>query len=241
MEYSFVLRALGCYQRISNVRKILDIGSGTSAFPAALGSKVKGEIRCVDRQTAIVEAMSKLELPNCTYELADMSSLPYGDRSFDVVSCISVLEHVKRAVGLTAISEMLRVTKDDGLVIVTVDYRSLTVGSTLKKWINRLSKAATYVLHGETGAVVRAATSAKPYTWYDLKQISSVFTRSVAGKPQRSWSRLRSEEIRRFWSTFWRPDLNYDPLLRDYTSVGILLSRDSYVRSALVACEALNP
>ncbi|MEK0317283.1 class I SAM-dependent methyltransferase [Cohnella sp. 56] len=52
----------------------------------------------------------------------DMTSLPYGDRFFDKVFCISVLEHVDEQTLRGALSEFRRVLKDDGLLVLTVDY-----------------------------------------------------------------------------------------------------------------------
>lgn len=49
---------------------------------------------------------------------ADVTRLPFSDRSFDVVICSEVLEHV--ADNKTAIAELLRVLKPSGDLIVTV-------------------------------------------------------------------------------------------------------------------------
>lgn len=52
----------------------------------------------------------------------DMTSLPYRDRMFDTVYCISVLEHVGETARFQALSEFTRVMKDDGQIVLTVDY-----------------------------------------------------------------------------------------------------------------------
>lgn len=58
----------------------------------------------------------------------DMTSLPYGDRFFDKVFCISVLEHVDEQALRGALSEFHRVLKDDGLLVLTVDYPHVDMG-----------------------------------------------------------------------------------------------------------------
>ena len=63
MEYSFVLRALGCLRGRRPVEQVLDVGSGPSVFPAMLASSLGCRVRCVDREPAIAEAMGRLGLP----------------------------------------------------------------------------------------------------------------------------------------------------------------------------------
>jgi ubiquinone/menaquinone biosynthesis C-methylase UbiE len=54
--------------------------------------------------------------------LCDMTRLPYRDRMFDTVYCISVLEHVDETARFQALTEFVRVMKDDGQIVLTVDY-----------------------------------------------------------------------------------------------------------------------
>lgn len=49
----------------------------------------------------------------------DMRRMTFHDNSFDVVTCISVLEHIKES--RAALHEMVRVLKPGGLLIATVD------------------------------------------------------------------------------------------------------------------------
>jgi hypothetical protein len=46
---------------------------------------------------------------------------------FDIVYCISVLEHVSPAVQISALGEFARVMKDDGLIVMTVDYPTVNI------------------------------------------------------------------------------------------------------------------
>ncbi len=241
LEYSFVLRALACLRSRRPVERVLDVGCGPSVFPAILASAFRCPVCCVDREPPVVEAMGRLGLPRCTYSFADMTAFPFEDRSFDAVTCVSVLEHVHRETGLRAISEMLRVTRDDGLVVLTVDYRSLAGGTGLRKLLARVGKAAAYLARGKPAALMRAAASPKPYDRRDVRQIASAFDEAAGEPPGRSWGRVGSAEIARFWWAHREPGLVNDPGQRDYASVGILLSRDSGVRSLLAGCEGLAP
>jgi SAM-dependent methyltransferase len=51
----------------------------------------------------------------------DLTRLPYRDKSFDFVSALDVLEHIKH--DQLAISEMSRILKEEGILFITVPHR----------------------------------------------------------------------------------------------------------------------
>lgn len=53
---------------------------------------------------------------------ASITDLPYPDGHFDKVYCISVLEHLPATEFSATLREFARVLRDDGLIILTVDY-----------------------------------------------------------------------------------------------------------------------
>ncbi|UPH89130.1 class I SAM-dependent methyltransferase [Synechococcus sp. NB0720_010] len=55
--------------------------------------------------------------------ISDITSIPCRDQSFDAILCTEVLEHVFAPI--EAITEMLRLLKPGGLLIITVPFRSL--------------------------------------------------------------------------------------------------------------------
>jgi ubiquinone/menaquinone biosynthesis C-methylase UbiE len=55
------------------------------------------------------------------YQNGDITSLPFKDEEFDVVSCVSVLEHMSKDDQLKSIKEMSRVVKKGGKLIITYD------------------------------------------------------------------------------------------------------------------------
>lgn len=70
--------------------------------------KAKGYLSLMARETA----------GNWIITRADIAALPYADRSFDVVVCSEVLEHLPD--GKAAIAELVRVLKPGGDLVVTV-------------------------------------------------------------------------------------------------------------------------
>ena len=56
------------------------------------------------------------------YRIGDFTSRPeYQDETFDVVSCVSVLEHMRPEQQLAGIKEMERATIPGGRLIITYD------------------------------------------------------------------------------------------------------------------------
>lgn len=72
-------------------------------------------------QTGLDLAKTKLDSATIPYNLilADVCSLPFDDSSFDAVYCAHLIYHITdRAAQETALAELLRVTKDGGIVVV---------------------------------------------------------------------------------------------------------------------------
>ncbi|AIQ46237.1 methyltransferase type 11 [Paenibacillus sp. FSL R7-0273] len=58
---------------------------------------------------------------------ADLTSLPYGDESFDTIFCISVLEHLSVDDAVLAIREFHRTLNGEGLLVLTFDYPTVNL------------------------------------------------------------------------------------------------------------------
>jgi ubiquinone/menaquinone biosynthesis C-methylase UbiE len=234
MEYSFVMRALERHAKRQVISRVLDVGSGPSPFPAILSAAFRCPVWCVDRDPEVVEAIRVLAPPGCTYEVSDMSSLPFGERSFDVVTCVSVLEHVARSEGIKAIAEMLRVVKENGVVIITVDYCSLATGWRLVKWLSRGVAAAKRLATGRVKTLVVEAGAPRAYNWIQLRALYDRYGEQMVDGLDEGMARLSLRGIRSFWREHWEPGFSYDRRRgRDYTSVGLLIAPDPQVRAAL--------
>jgi len=124
-EYPFVYFHVRDYinnQQKSDL-KILDAGSGVTFFPYYLCSNSpKIKVYCCDYDLThgqIFDNINKnLNLPNNFFP-ADIRRLPFGTSTFDIVYCISVLEHTDDYDII--IQEFKRMLKPNGLFIVTFD------------------------------------------------------------------------------------------------------------------------
>jgi SAM-dependent methyltransferase len=119
--------------------RVLDVGYAFAepAWLAALLGLGAGELVGVD--------LAEREVPGMTTVQADVRSLPFGARSFDVVFCVSTLEHVggdntrydlaaeqEPEAPLAALRELRRVTTRSGKIYLTVP-----VGTTQESWFLR--------------------------------------------------------------------------------------------------------
>lgn len=124
--------------RLDRPMKILDIGSGVSLLPIYLATKGH-EVLSIDNDDILMNRVSPLLAKWCDtnvrYSEGDVVKLEFEDCMFDRVFCISVLEHLeeekvngkyvnyrKLNLDVLAISEMLRVLKPDGLLVMTFDW-----------------------------------------------------------------------------------------------------------------------
>jgi len=122
---------------------------------------------------------------------ADARDIPFKDKFFDVVTCISSLEHYGLVetpyhsdtepdplVPFTAIDEMVRVLKDDGIIILTLPFGYGDEG--LSKWIKFYNtKLITELIHSANLKIVKKQIkSLIDNVWVDIdeKEAEKVFS-----------------------------------------------------------------
>lgn len=87
-------------------QKILDAGCGGGAFVHFLSGK-GFEVTGIDKYEQLLRVAQEKRFLG-TYVQADITELPFGDKTFDCAYCFDVLEHVNDQ---AAIQELARVTK----------------------------------------------------------------------------------------------------------------------------------
>lgn len=118
-EYAYVFSQLSKL-KLNNF-KILDAGSGWSFFPFFIGEEFpNAEVHCLDANKKVKRLFDKTSIPgNLFFKLGNLKKIPYPDNFFDVISCISVLEHTEDYE--TIIKEFCRVLKPKGKLLLTFD------------------------------------------------------------------------------------------------------------------------
>lgn len=121
-EYPFVFSEIN-KANTKNSFSILDAGSGITFFPFYLKQSFSNvDIHCCDydeKLSAIYRDVSKKMDLNITFKSADIRRLPYANATFDIIYCISVLEHTDNFD--LVLEEFQRILKPNGKLILTFD------------------------------------------------------------------------------------------------------------------------
>ena len=126
-EYPFVIgRAMSGLRSHSGThphRAILDAGAGVTFLPYYLAEQFTDvEVTCLDHEpawAAVYEQANRTAVRPIRFVADDLRHLPFSDASFDIVYCVSVLEHTN-AYG-DIVREFRRVLRPGGTVIITFD------------------------------------------------------------------------------------------------------------------------
>jgi ubiquinone/menaquinone biosynthesis C-methylase UbiE len=123
-EYPFVFSRISEFAGNAGPRlNILDAGSGVTFFPFFLSSRFShAAISCCDYDETLEEVYRRLNvhLPaTAQFVPGDLRHLPFQNNAFDIVYCVSVLEHTNAY--QTIVSEFRRVLKEGGMLVVTFD------------------------------------------------------------------------------------------------------------------------
>jgi ubiquinone/menaquinone biosynthesis C-methylase UbiE len=98
---------------------LLDVGCGPGMMVQELLDSRPSDFRItvLDRSPAMVEACALRANNNVRAQVGRVEAMPFPDASFDVVLAMGVLEYAEST---TALTEIARVTRPDGLVLVTM-------------------------------------------------------------------------------------------------------------------------
>lgn len=233
MEYSFVWHALAALSRISvgPQRPLLDVGTGPSLLPEVLRGLGIARTYTLDSDLPILAARPRVsqalsgadthsELPVC----ADGQRLPFRSSSFWAAVSVSVLEHLPREAGIRVLRELVRVVRDDGAVIVTVDYRELPRRDRGRQLLRRLRKAARWTLAGRVSHTLAAVQAPRPYSWDDVADAVTALTGQEVTNAWHTPYRVMGD----FWMRHRQPGFSYERP-RDYVSVGLVLAKNATV------------
>jgi ubiquinone/menaquinone biosynthesis C-methylase UbiE len=93
--------------------RFADVGAGTGATGAWLAER--GDLVAVDFEAAAL-ALHRERHPAVPVAAADVRSLPFADRSFDALLCVTVLCHRSIPSPRVAVAELARVVRPGGIV-----------------------------------------------------------------------------------------------------------------------------
>jgi ADP-heptose:LPS heptosyltransferase/SAM-dependent methyltransferase len=137
-EYLYVVKMIqnNCSGREQNT--VLDAGSGRGALQVYLSSQKEFRMYSCDYDYNDLSPYNieygrrfiKSYMDSIDFKTGSIFNLPYKDKSFDTVYCVSVIEHFKWK--KYALRELLRILRYDGLLILTFDITSDEHSQTLE-------------------------------------------------------------------------------------------------------------
>jgi len=95
---------------------VLDVGCGVGAYHPLLRGQV-GKVTGIDPSLECIEE-AKINSPDVTYEQYDGSVMPFAEGQFDASFAICVMHHVPPKRWASFVSEMARVVRPGGLVVI---------------------------------------------------------------------------------------------------------------------------
>lgn len=101
---------------------ILDAGSGVTFFPYFVRETFKDAfVTCCDRDPGLQRLFERVkgDQDRIAFRVEDLRSFKLSDNSFDIIYCISVLEHTDRYEGI--VKEFKRILRPGGILIITFD------------------------------------------------------------------------------------------------------------------------
>ena len=124
-EYMYVYERIAAFAeaRPGEALTLLDAGSGLTFFPHYVASRHPGvSIACGDSDARLYEDAQRLGPPasdRVRYSVQDIERLGYEDGAFNLIYCLSVLEHC-RYPG-ESLKHLYRTLKPGGRLILTID------------------------------------------------------------------------------------------------------------------------
>ena len=104
--------------KVCKGKKVLELGVGTGKTLQSIINQLPKEVHAVDfSEEAISICKAKFNSSLVNMHLADITSLPFKDHSFDIVVCFFVLNNLTEKERKEAVSEIHRVLKKQGIVI----------------------------------------------------------------------------------------------------------------------------
>ena len=109
--------------RLAEGKRVLDAGCGTAYGTRMLASAGAAQVTGVDRATSVLDAAREHCPPEVELVTGDVRALPFEDRSFDLVVCFEVIEHLDDPEA--TLRELERVVTTEGIVLVSSPNRDV--------------------------------------------------------------------------------------------------------------------
>ena len=209
-EYNFTIDAFEEYESLQENQKLKVLDLGCGVVPQCNYISLKGhEVIALDPIKSDIDFlvendMNSFHNSDVKYMHGYGEKLPFEDNSFDVVYSVSVMEHIASGNDLIVLSEMLRVLKVGGRLILTTDVMP-------KDEMNY--RKYTYPFTSKTLSIVFDFLS--NYGDIDNKEKTSLLS---------SLGNLSWEQVHQFWIDSKKFDQREEEQ-REYLAVGFFIDK----------------
>jgi len=118
-----IAHTIKIFMQENSLRKVLDVGCGSGRLVKFLNDHKFDAVGC-DIETEALKLARKIN-PSKIISKASADKLPFRNNSFDLITSISVIEHLTKKRGGKFLSESFRLLKKGGFVfIITPNYHS---------------------------------------------------------------------------------------------------------------------
>jgi 2-polyprenyl-3-methyl-5-hydroxy-6-metoxy-1,4-benzoquinol methylase len=119
-RYNVIMENLQCLTKVSKFNRILNLGCGEGDYDTRIKTFCKEMYSCDVNEDDI--NFCKTLNKDVFYSVEDARKLAYADGFFDCIVCVDVLEHISGREEV--ISEMFRILKPEGYIIITVPQKN---------------------------------------------------------------------------------------------------------------------
>lgn len=112
-------------QSLVNDKKVLDAACGLGYGSEILAEKADKVFGVDISEDAILYAKNNYRMKNLDFKVADIEKLPFENDFFDVVVSFETIEHIDCEKQKSFLSEIKRVLKDDGLLVISTPNREV--------------------------------------------------------------------------------------------------------------------
>jgi ubiquinone/menaquinone biosynthesis C-methylase UbiE len=180
-------------------KQVLDVGCGTGRWSRILrdrGAMVTG----IDLQSETLNENAR-RIPGCRFVEMSADSIGFKDRSFDLITTVTTLQHVPHGSQELALSEMRRVLRDSGAAILlenTTDRGIHVFANSIEEWSSKALAAGFRVEHivpYDFAPIVRGLTSLA--RGYSRQKLMRQHEMPVEEYVRQSWKRDTGGLMRR--------------------------------------------
>jgi ubiquinone/menaquinone biosynthesis C-methylase UbiE len=175
-DTSFLVDALGNMAR----KSILDVGCGTGDLVVSLARKIEDvEIVGIDMSADDIEIAKlkalKYNLPLDIFHVQNGASLPFDNNSFDILTCIEVLEHTGKHY-MDVVNEIYRVQKPGGVAYITIPNKHCPYDTHLYTWIPHWlpKRIRVFYLDRVRGEKAKSENYLLDYNFFSSREIAKI-------------------------------------------------------------------